>query len=228
MKHGTEKRDAVQRMFGEIAPSYDRVNSLMTFRLHYRWRREATRWLNLAGNETVLDLCCGTADFYDPLQEAVPGGRVLGMDFSLPMLMIARSKHSGMPVQVADACRLPLSTASVDAVSIGWGLRNVPDIGLALAEIKRVLRPGGQMVSVDTAEPRNRAGRWISRAMFRTVVPLIGSAFGHREAYTYLPRSAERFQSPSELCELMASVGFGEARFKTMFWGNVSLVWGRK
>lgn len=228
MKQGAEKRDAVQRMFDEIAPTYDRVNSIMTFRLHYGWRKEAVQRLNLVGNETVLDLCCGTADFFDPLLEALPRGRVVGADFSLPMLQIARSKFPKERFHAADACRLPFATASVDAVTVGWGLRNVPDLIGALKEINRVLRPGGQLVSIDTAEPANRFARWMSRTAFQSVVPMIGSAFGHREAYTYLPKSAERFVSPQELGAYLRSTGFSESRFQSMFFGNVSLVWGRK
>ncbi|MBV6457061.1 MAG: Demethylmenaquinone methyltransferase [Fimbriimonadaceae bacterium] len=228
MKQGTEKREAVQRMFGEIAPTYDRVNSIMTFRLHYQWRKEAVRWLKLEGNETVLDLCCGTGDFFDPLLAALPRGRVVGADFSVPMLGIARQKHPKEAVSVADACRLPFASGSVDAVTVGWGLRNVPDLTEALTEIHRVLRPGGQVVSVDTAEPENVFARWVSRTAFQSAIPMIGSAFGHREAYTYLPKSAERFLSPPELCEHLTGVGFGESQFKTMCMGNVSLIWGRK
>src|SRR5579863_5707980 len=143
-EEGSQKREAVRRMFGEIAPSYDRLNGLMSLSLHRRWRAFAVDLLALKLGETALDLCCGTGDFMPLLQKAVgASGAVVGADFSAPMLAIAAQKGQ-RKLTMGDACEVPVRDASVDAVTVGWGIRNVPDQDRAHLEIARILKPGGR------------------------------------------------------------------------------------
>jgi demethylmenaquinone methyltransferase/2-methoxy-6-polyprenyl-1,4-benzoquinol methylase len=225
---GAAKRRVVRDLFASIAPRYDLMNTLMSLARHRRWRAQAVARLGLRGGETVLDVCCGTGDFMAPLAKAVgPTGRVAGADFCPPMLERARAKGFAN-LTVADACRLPYRNAAFDAATVGWGLRNVPDLGAALAEIVRVLKPGGRFVSVDTAQPRSAIGRWVSALAFRRLVPLMGALFGHGREYAYLPESTERFLSPEALAEEFRRAGFRDVWIERRMLGHVALVGGSK
>lgn len=226
---GDEKRNAVQRMFGEIAPTYDLLNSVMSLRLHHRWRRFAVQQMQLKPGAKVLDVCCGTGDFMLPLRAAVGAqGVVAGVDFCLPMLAVAVQKQAPGPVALGDACRLPVASASLDGASVGWGIRNVPDIDAAHREIARVLKPGGRFVSLDMARPRVAPMRWVSDLLFRKGVPLMGRLVGRAEAYTYLPESTQRFLGREELAESMRDAGFADVGCKDLFFGNLCVHWGTK
>ena len=228
LAEGAQKREGVREMFGDIAPTYDLLNSIMSLRLHHRWRAFAVKQLQLQQSDSALDICCGTGDFLTPLRKAVgPRGRLLGIDFSQPMLDRAERKKTA-DVARGDACRLPIRIASFDAVTVGWGLRNVPDIPAALAEIARVLRPGGRFVSVDMAVPHSRFLRWTSSLIFGKGVPFLGRLFGQGRAYAYLPKSTDRFMSREELVEAMSAAGFVNVQRRDFFHGNVCAHWGRK
>ena len=226
---GEQKRAAVQRMFGEIAPTYDRVNGLISFSLHHRWRSFAVSLLKLHAGESALDLCCGTGDFLKPLSSSVgPSGKVVGVDFCGPMLAVAHRKFPKLGLSLGDAGRLPIATGQFQAVTVGWGIRNVPDIDAAHREIARVLGPKGRFVSLDMARPENAILGGVSRWVFNNLVPLIGRIFGRAEAYTYLPKSTERFWSRSELAESMRRAGFSEVGWHNLFFGNICVHWGVK
>lgn len=226
---GQEKRAAVQSMFGEIAPNYDLCNSLMSFRLHHRWRALAVRMLDLKPGDTALDVCCGTGDFFPPLRSAVgEKGKILGLDFSLPMLQIGSKKDATAARGLADACRLPVQASSVDGMTVGWGIRNVPDIDLAHREAMRVLRPGKKFVSVDMAQPRGAFLRAGSKFMTHRFLPFLGTLFGKREAYTYLPKSTERFLDRDALKSSMERAGFVSVGYRDLFFGNICVHWGTK
>ncbi len=226
---GVQKRAAVQSMFGQIAPTYDRLNGLISFNLHHRWRAYAVSRLHLKSGDTALDVCCGTGDFMLPLRNKVGAqGKVVGVDFSLPMLQVACKKQVPGPVNLGDACRLPIQTSSIDAVSVGWGIRNVPNIDQAHREFFRVLKPGGWFVSLDMARPRIGLMRAASEFVFNRLVPWLGSKFGKTEAYTYLPKSTQKFSTREELKESMIAAGFTEVAYKDLFFGNVCCHWGRK
>jgi len=225
---GAEKRQAVQALFGSIAGRYDLLNSAMSLRLHHRWRSEAVRLLQLGPGDTVADICCGTGDFGWPVRRAVGGsGRIVGIDFSLPMLEVGKIKAVPMSLGVGDACALPFSTGAFDAVTVGWGLRNVADLERALAEIRRVLKPGGRFVSLDMAKPRNPVVRAGSRLVFSLLAPALGTIFKRRDAYKYLPQSTENFAARDEQIAIMRSVGFAETTYKDMFLGNICVHWGK-
>lgn len=226
---GGEKRAAVQAMFAEIAPVYDRLNGLMSLSLHHRWRRAAVQKLNLRPGQTALDVCCGTGDFLTPLRQAVGAqGRVIGIDFCFPMLELAQPKGDANGLSLGDACNLPVREASVDAVTVGWGIRNVPDIDAAHREMARVLKPGGQFVSIDMALPRNGLLRWASRIVCARVLPAMGKLFGNKTAYTYLPESTLRFADRERLAESMRAAGFSEVGYRDFMLGNICMHWGTK
>jgi demethylmenaquinone methyltransferase/2-methoxy-6-polyprenyl-1,4-benzoquinol methylase len=164
-----------------------------------------------------------------PLQKAVgSSGRVLGVDFSLPMLQVVPKKLIRPAISLGDACRLPIQSGAFDGVSVGWGIRNVPDIDLAHREIVRTMKPGARFVSLDMAQPRNALMRMVSGFVFSTVAPLLGSLFGKTKAYTYLPKSTQRFKSREELAASMRAAGLTDVGHKDFMLGNVCMHWGTK
>jgi demethylmenaquinone methyltransferase/2-methoxy-6-polyprenyl-1,4-benzoquinol methylase len=225
---GSERREAVKTLFGAIASRYDLLNSAMSLRLHHRWREAAVGLLDLKRGESVADLCCGTGDFAPPIRAKVGGNAlVLGLDFCLPMLQVAKSKNTAMELGVGDACAIPLASGSVDAVTVGWGLRNVTNLDGCLEEIRRILKPTGRFVSVDMAKPRNAFTRRLSALVFSTFAPAVGAMFGNKDAYKYLPKSTETFASRDELLCAFERAGFTHAGYKDMFLGNICIHWGR-
>lgn len=228
-KDGEDKRKSVLRMFADIAPTYDLINSVMSFRLHYRWRSIAVRTLALRPGDSALDVCSGTGCFLAPLGKAVgTQGKLVGIDFCAPMLEIAAKRYRDhAALAVGDACQLPVPSNQFDGVSVGWGLRNVASLEKALGEIVRVLKPGGKFVCLDMSRPKGALG-WLSERVFHTVVPLIGAVFGKAKAYKYLPKSTERFVTPDALSEHMLAAGMSDVSYRTMFFGNVCMHTGTK
>ncbi len=226
---GPQKRAAVQRMFADIAPTYDLLNSLMCGRMHHRWRRMAVKKLQLEPGDKALDVCCGTGDFMLPLREAVgDSGVVVGVDFCLPMLQKAQEKLIVPTLSLGDACALPVASGVFEGASVGWGIRNVPDIDAAHREMFRILKPGGRFVSLDMAQPRNRMVRAMSARMFNHIVPWLGRLFGKTEAYTYLPKSTALFRTREELSQSMREAGFTGVGRRDFMFGNICLHWGQK
>jgi demethylmenaquinone methyltransferase / 2-methoxy-6-polyprenyl-1,4-benzoquinol methylase len=220
-------------MFDAIAGRYDFLNHLLSAGLDKRWRRQAIQALQLTGRETVLDLCTGTAD----LALAAMSGqqrarRVIGVDFSAAMLQIGNEKiHRAGRVSSAapvidlvrgDATCIPLRDAVVDATTIGFGIRNVEQPGVACREIARVLRPGGTLVILEFSLPRSPALRNFYRWYFRKILPLIGRVVSkHPSAYNYLPESVEAFPSPDEFSQQLRDSGFGTVRAVSLTFGIV-------
>ncbi len=226
---GREKREHVQALFSRIARVYDFMNSVLSFRLHRRWRAYAVDLLGLTGGEIVADVCTGTGDFAFPLFKRVgKEGRVLGVDFCLPMLQISQKKRAPMMPLLGDACALPLRSLSVDAVAVGWGLRNVADLRGALEEIFRVLKVGGRFVSLDTAVPRNALVRGFWFLMGRCLIPFLGWLVGKKEEYAYLPRTTQHWTSREELSIMMREVGFVNVTYRDLFFGMICVHRGEK
>lgn len=216
-------------MFADISSTYDLLNSAMSLRLHHRWRAEAVEGLRLFTGDAAADICCGTGDFGRALRNAVSSsGRIVGVDFCMPMLRIALKKPYSMGLSLGDAGSVPLRSCSFDAVTVGWGLRNVPDMGAALSEIVRILKPGGRFVCVDMARPKSAFPRGLSRFVFNLAVPAMGSLFGKREAYTYLPKSTDRFTTREGLAEAMRGAGLKNVAYEDRFLGNICIHWGEK
>ncbi|MGH9272262.1 MAG: ubiquinone/menaquinone biosynthesis methyltransferase, partial [Ilumatobacteraceae bacterium] len=201
---GEEKQAAVREMFDAIAPRYDLVNRIMTFRLDVRWRRRAVRDLRLPAGSCVLDLASGTGDLCIDLARA--GHVPVSVDLSLGML---RADRSGAPRLQADILRLPQPDAVVDGVTCGFALRNLVDLERFFAELARVVRPGGRIALLDVGTPRHRIVRWGHGVYFGRVVPRIGGWLSDPAAYRYLPRSVAYLPTPAELVAMAERTGFG-------------------
>lgn len=207
LPQGDEKVAAVRSMFDTIAPRYDLVNRIMTFRLDVGWRRRAIEALRLPPGSRVMDLACGTGDLCRDL--AAAGHQPIGVDLSFGMLANARTSA---PLLQGDALRLPLPDASVDGVSCGFALRNFVELGPFLAELGRVVRPGGRIALLEVAEPPNRLLRFGHGIYFGKVVPWIGGLFSDRAAYRYLPASVAYLPPTPQLLDLVRAAGFTDVR----------------
>ena len=220
---GRDKVEAVQSMFDSIAPRYDLVNRVMTFGMDTGWRRASIRALGLRPGDLVLDVACGTGDFCRELEGA--GHRVAGVDFSMGMLRAARTDA---PLFQADALRLPLRDVSVDAVTCGFALRNVTDVGDLFDELARVVRPGGRIALLEVSQPRSRVLRAGHHVYFHKVVPFIGGILSDRDAYGYLPRSTAYLPPTEDLLERLRAAGFPDAAARSMGLGAVQLLTGTR
>ncbi len=224
----------ISGMFDAIAERYDFLNHLLSAGLDKRWRKQAIDMLQLTGRETVLDLCTGTVD----LALVATSGehrakRVVGVDFSAAMLQIGHEKvrragpigPAGAPAITlirGDAMRIPLRDATVDATTIGFGIRNVEQPAVACREIARVLRPGGTLVILEFSLPRSSALRNFYLWYFRKILPLIGRLISkHPSAYNYLPASVEAFPSPEEFSQQLRDAGFGTVHAVPLTFGIV-------
>lgn len=221
LPEGDEKRDAVRNMFDTIAPRYDLVNRLMTFRLDVRVRRQTLESLRLPANATVLDLACGTGDFMWSLQKQ--GHTAIGVDLSHGMMSAA--PRDGTFVQ-GDLLDLPITDASVDAAVCGYALRNLLDLPPFFAELARVVKPGGRIALVDVSAPENRLMRKGFDLHFNTVVPFVGGVFSDKAAYGYLPRSVAYLPPPHEMVQMLSDAGFANAERRQLTMGIAQLLTG--
>jgi demethylmenaquinone methyltransferase/2-methoxy-6-polyprenyl-1,4-benzoquinol methylase len=206
-------------MFDRIAPVYDAMNRTMTAGLDRRWRR-VTAEAVVRPSDAVLDACCGTGDLAIACARA--GGRVTGLDFSEPMLERARRKAPELEWVTGDLLALPFADGSFDAATVGFGVRNVEDLELALDELRRVLRVGGRVAILEITRPRGLLAPFY-RFWFDGVVPLLGKLLPGGSAYTYLPASVRRFPGPEQLAELVGAAGFGDVRYRRFAGGIVAL-----
>lgn len=216
---GDEKVVAVRSMFDAIAPRYDLVNRLMTFRMDVGWRRRAIRELALPRAATVLDLACGTGDLCRGLADA--GLRPIGLDLSFGMLAAART---GAPLAQADALRLPVPDGSIDGVTCGFALRNFAALEPFFAELGRVVRPGGRIALLEVAEPPNPLLRWGHGIYFGKVVPLIGGLLSDGSAYRYLPKSVAYLPEPEVMLDQIRAAGFADVDRRLLSTGISQLV----
>jgi demethylmenaquinone methyltransferase / 2-methoxy-6-polyprenyl-1,4-benzoquinol methylase len=211
--------DAVRRMFDRIAPVYDVMNRVMTAGLDLRWRRIAAGAVVKPGDR-VLDACCGTGDL--ALAASRAGGTVTGLDFSPAMLERARRKLPTATWVEGDLLALPFEPGSFEAATVGFGVRNVADLEQGLAELRRVLVPGGRVAVLEITRPRGLLAPFY-RFWFDRIVPLLGKLLKGGAAYTYLPASVRRFPGPDELAGLMGTAGFTAVSYRTFAGGIVAL-----
>ncbi|HEX5385318.1 MAG TPA: ubiquinone/menaquinone biosynthesis methyltransferase [Gemmatimonadales bacterium] len=222
---GADKRAYVREVFTAIAPTYDRLNRLLTLRLDLGWRRKAVAelgWERVPGG-MYLDLCAGTFDFAAALASE-PGfhGRIVGADFVRRMLELGRTKTARVAPVNADALELPFPDAAFDGAMIGWGVRNLVDLDAGLAEAARVVKPGGRLVLLEVSTPPWQPMRAAHRIYFERVVPLVGRWVSkHTTAYDWLPASARAFPGPRELARRLEAAGFSGVRYR-LFAGGVT------
>lgn len=219
LPQGEEKVRAVRAMFDAIAPRYDLVNRIMTFRLDVRWRRLAVRKLGLPAGSVVLDLASGTGDLCVDLRRA--GLQPLSIDLSFGMLAADRS---GSPRCQADILNLPLADASVDGATCGFALRNLVDLSGFFVELARVVRPGGRIALLDVGVPRNRLIRFGNNVYFGRIVPKIGGWLSDPAAYRYLPKSVAYLPPTDEMLANLRSAGFSDAVHRQLSGGITQLI----
>jgi len=206
LPEGDEKVAAVRAMFDTIAPRYDLVNRVMTFRMDVGWRRRTVASLGLRPGSLVADIACGTGDLSRDL--AARGLRPVGFDLSYGMLAAAPAPFARAQ---ADALHLPLRDASIDGATCGFALRNFVALAPFFAELARVVRPGGRIALLEVAEPPNPILRTGHGFYFGRVVPLIGGMLSERAAYRYLPKSVAYLPEPAALIDELRGTGFGDA-----------------
>jgi demethylmenaquinone methyltransferase/2-methoxy-6-polyprenyl-1,4-benzoquinol methylase len=219
LPEGDEKVAAVRDMFDAIAPRYDRLNRIISFRLDVRWRRRAIRELDLPPGSRVLDLAGGTGDLCIDLADA--GMRPISVDLSYGMLAADRS---GAPRVQADILRLPVPDASVDGITCGFALRNLTDLDVFFGELARVVRPGGRIALLDVSTPPNRVLRFGNDIYFGKVVPRIGALLSDGAAYRYLPKSVAYLPSPDRLVEMAEDAGFVDVVHRQLSGGLTQLI----
>ncbi len=219
--------ETVQAMFAGIAPRYDRANAVLSLGLHQRWRRRLVRLSQPPKGGRVLDVATGTGDLACLYRRAVGrGGHVTGLDFCAPMLDLARAKAARQRLNIdfhqGDALSLPFPAAQFDVASIAFGVRNVDDPPRCLAELARVVRPGGRVAVLEFGQPDGLL-KWPFRAYSGVVIPLVGGLVtGRPSAYRYLPRTAARFPAGPAFQEMMRATGrFSQIRAVALSGGIV-------
>lgn len=222
-------KDAARGMFERIAPTYDTLNRLMSAGVDRRWRVRALDQVLRAPAGPVLDLCAGTMDLTAMLTRALPGERIVAVDFSPAMLGRGRDKAPAAEVVVADAMALPFEDRTFAAVICGFGVRNLADPALGAREALRVLRPGGIFVTLELFRPARLATRAFHRAYAQVVLPAVGGLVsGDPDAYGYLARSMAGFLARREYEQLLEGVGFEDVRGFDLTLGVASIVCGSR
>ena len=217
----------VAAMFDDIAPVYDRLNTLMTFGLDGRWRRHAVRAAALSSGASAIDVACGTGKLAADLAERVgPFGRILAVDLSQRMIERARSTYGDLiqlEFSVANALSLPAARGEFDAATIAFGLRNLADFEAGFRELRRVVRPGGKVVCLELSVPKPKLWGRTYHAVFRRMAPVAGSIFHRGPAYRYLPESLEGFPDAELLAGTMRRAGLEAISYRRLALGAVAL-----
>jgi demethylmenaquinone methyltransferase/2-methoxy-6-polyprenyl-1,4-benzoquinol methylase len=209
-------------MFDQIAPGYDRMNRILTGRMDQRWRKRLIQRLAVSDDDRLLDLACGTGDFAAMALLRTPD--VIGVDFARVMLERAQQRLPGLPLVQADALRLPLADESITVAVSGFALRNFVAIPPALAELARVMKPGGRLGLLEVDRPANPVVRWGHAFYFGRVVPLVGGLLSDSHAYRYLPESAAYLPPQKELVAMLQATGFHHIRKESPMLGAIQAV----
>ncbi|MBA3408855.1 MAG: ubiquinone/menaquinone biosynthesis methyltransferase [Solirubrobacterales bacterium] len=221
---GTLEEGQVRAMFDRIAQVYDLMNAVMTAGLHHRWRTRAADLAMLGPGGRALDVACGTGDLAVELVRRVgPSGQVVGSDFSEPMLERARRKSAEVRWEWANALELPYPDDGFDAATVGFGARNFSDLDRGLAEMARVVRPGGRVVVLEITVPQRPPLSTFFSIWFDRVVPALGRVAGDPDAYAYLPSSVKRFPAPDVLAGRLAASGLTDVRWILTAGGIIAL-----
>jgi len=231
-----EKSRFVHQVFESIAHHYDRMNTLLSFRMHKVWRRFAMKKMQVQPGQSAVDVCCGTCDWAIALADASGTGKVVGLDFSQKMLEVAQDKlkAKGLEGRIelvhGDAMNLPFPDNTFDHATIGFALRNVPDLVHVLREMKRVVKPGGLVVSLELSKPVWPPFRAIYYFYFQRLLPWLAKIFANRyKQYRWLPESLKSFPGYEELAHIMrAEVGLDDVEVYPLTGGIAALHLGRK
>lgn len=228
LAEGSERARYVQRMFARITPCYDMLNRVISVGLDQRWRRRTLALLEVPTGARLLDLCCGTGDLALAAQDLDGAPRVVAADFCAPMVLEAdrkaRVRGRPLPLSVADALRLPFADGSFDRLTVGFGVRNLGDLDAGLAELYRVLAPGGRLGILEASTPTNPVLRAGSNFYLRHVLPRIGRLLAtDSEAYAYLPETILRFPDQPALAAKLEAVGFQDVHYENQLFGAVCI-----
>jgi demethylmenaquinone methyltransferase/2-methoxy-6-polyprenyl-1,4-benzoquinol methylase len=233
MADGSTKRERVVAMFGRLAPGYDRLNTVLSFGLHHRWRRIAVRQCAFPPGGRALDVGAGTADFI--IATIGEKGQAIGVDPCEPMLRVGQEKlaHRGMTdrvgLVVGEAERLPVPDGVFDCATIGFTLRNVTDVDETFREMTRAVKQGGRVVSLEIAKPEGWPMRPLFFFYFYRLSPWLAQLFGgERQGYEYLPDSLKAFKTRAELSESMRRAGLIDVRVLNLTGGVVCVHVGTK
>jgi demethylmenaquinone methyltransferase/2-methoxy-6-polyprenyl-1,4-benzoquinol methylase len=235
MTRPKSKEQHVHAVFESIAPKYDLMNDLLSFRRHKAWRAFTMRKMEVGPGATALDLCCGTCDWTLALARASGSGEVVGLDFSRAMLEVGREKvkRHGLEGQISlvqgNAMALPFEDNRFDYATIGFGLRNVPDLVQVLKEMQRVVKPGGQVVCLELSKPVWEPFKSVYYFYFERILPLLGKLFAKRyEQYKWLPESLKSFPDLNELADIYRGIGLRNVRAYPLTGGIAALHIGTK
>lgn len=230
-----DKEKFVHQVFESIAPKYDMMNSVLSFRRHKAWRAFTMKKMNVQKGESALDVCCGTGDWSVSLAESVgKTGQVIGLDFSQNMLKIAEEKKARLVLNNTsfihgNAMELPFEEAKFDYATIGFALRNVPDIRQVLSDMRRVVKPGGMVVSLELSKPVWPPFKFVYFSYFNYILPMMGKLFANRyKQYSWLPESLKTFPDSKELAAIFEDVGLERVETYLLSGGIAALHIGYK
>ena len=221
------KKEQVEEMFDNIAPTYDRLNHIMSFNIDRVWRRRVMRIVRRSKARRIMDLATGTGDLAIAMAKRVDRTQILGIDLSEEMLEVARAKvqkqglEERIMLEKGDAENLTMvADGSIDAVTVAFGVRNFENMERGLSEIYRTLRAEGKLVVLEFSMPKNRFVRWVYSNYAHRLLPRIGAMISKdRRAYTYLPESVEEFPAPERFAEILKSVGFSSVKLRSQSCG---------
>ena len=230
------KKEKVQQMFDNIAPTYDKLNHIMSLSVDKLWRRHALKEIVDGTPQRILDVACGTGDSTISIaRAAAEGTKVTGVDISEGMMALVTEKAEKAGVldridlQVADGEALPYEEGTFDRVTCAFGIRNFEHKEKGLEEFRRVLRPGGRAVILELSVPQNKVLRWAYDLYFLHILPWVGGKVsGDKAAYKYLPASVHNFPAPKEFCRMMEEAGFRSVRFRTFTFGLCRMFTGER
>lgn len=233
MADNKAKKEQVHNVFQNISGKYDRLNNIISFEQHKTWRKRVMKEMNVKPGSKALDVCCGTADWSISLSKAVgPNGEVTGVDFSENMLEVGKEKTKDMDnikLVHGDAMNLPFEDNEFDYVTIGFGLRNVPDYLATLKELNRVLKPGGMVVCLETSQPTTPVFKQLYKLYFKFVMPIFGKIFAKsKDEYEWLQQSTFDFPDKEKLKRLFTQAGFSNIKVRSFTGGVAAMHLGYK